>query len=67
MGLRIAYYRKRKGYTQEELAKMIGISWNYLAQIEAPRTVRGVSLEILFKISDALDVQPGEFIDEHRW
>ena len=64
MGLRIAYYRKIAGYTQEELAEKIGLSWNFLAQIEGTGTTRGVSLETLFKIADALDVQPGKLIDD---
>ena len=64
MGLRITYYRKVAGYTQEELAEKIGMSWNFLAQVEGVGTMRGVSLETLFKIADALDIQPGKLIDD---
>ena len=52
MGLKIAYYRKKRGYTQEAFAELIGKSVNFLGQIEGPGTVRGVSLETLFKIAD---------------
>ena len=34
IGLKIAYYRKKKGYTQTELAQRIGMSVAYLGQIE---------------------------------
>lgn len=54
MGLKIAYYRKRAGYTQDVFAEKIGRSTNFLGQVEGPGTTRGVSLETLFKIADIL-------------
>ena len=48
MGLKIAYYRKKAGLTQEAFAEKIGKSVNFLSQIEGTGTVRGVSLETLF-------------------
>lgn len=64
MGLRIAYYRKKAGYTQEAFAEKIDRSLNFLAQVEGYGTTRGISLETLFKICDALDIQPGKLLDE---
>lgn len=64
MGLRIAYYRKKLEYTQETFAEEVGISQNYLAQIEGTGTTRGVSLETLFRMADALGVQPGRLLDD---
>ena len=64
MGLKIAYYRKKAGYTQEVFAEKIGRSLNFLAQIEGTGTVRGISLETLFKICDVLNVQPGKLLDD---
>lgn len=64
MGLRIAYYRKKAGYTQEAFAEKIGRSLNFLAQVEGTGTTRGISLETLFKISDVLGIQPGKLLDE---
>ena len=64
MGLKIAYYRKKAGYTQEMLAEKIGKSVNFLAQIEGPSTVRGVSLETLFKLADVLNVPPSKFLED---
>ena len=64
MGLKIAYYRKKAGYTQEVFAERIGKSVNFLAQVEGPSTVRGVSLETLFKIADVLSIPPSKLIEE---
>ena len=44
MGLKIAYYRKKAGLTQELLAEKISRSVNFIAQVEGTGTVRGVSL-----------------------
>ncbi len=63
MGLKIAYYRKKAGYTQEALAEQIGMSVNFLAQVEGPSTVRGISLETLFKLADALHVPPSKLLE----
>lgn len=64
MGLKIAYYRKKAGYTQEAFAEKIGISLNFLAQVEGPSTVRGVSLETLFRIADVLEIPPSKLIED---
>lgn len=66
MGLRIAYYRKKAGFTQEVFAEKIGRSLNFLAQVEGTGTTRGISLETLFKICDVLNVQPGALLDDDR-
>ena len=64
MGLKIAYYRKKAGYTQEAFAELIGKSVNFLAQVEGPGTVRGVSLETLFKIADVLHISPAKLLED---
>ena len=64
MGLRIAYYRKLAGFSQESFAECVGISVNFLAQIEAPGTTRGVSLETLFKIARALGIPASKLLED---
>lgn len=64
MGLKIAYYRKKAGFTQEVLAERIGKSVNFLSQVEGTGTVRGVSLETLFKIADVLDIPPAKLLED---
>ncbi|MEE1218567.1 MAG: helix-turn-helix transcriptional regulator [Ruminococcus sp.] len=57
MGLNISYYRKKKGLTQEQLAEKIGISRSHLSAIEAPNIVKSFSIELLFDIANALDIE----------
>ena len=64
MGLKIAYYRKKAGYTQEAFAEKIGKSVNFLAQVEGTSTVRGVSLETLFKIAEVLQISPCKLLED---
>ena len=62
LGLNIAYYRKLAGFTQESFADKVGISVNYIAQIEAPGVIRGVSLETLFKMASVLNIEPSKLL-----
>ena len=64
MGLKITYYRKKAGYTQEVLAEKIGKSVNFLSQIEGTGIVRGISLETLFKIADVLSIPPAKLLED---
>ena len=64
LGLKIAYYRKKRGYTQENLAEKVGISLNFLAQVEGTGTIRGISLETLFKMADVLPVAPSKLLED---
>ena len=64
MGLKIAYYRKKAGYTQEGFAEKIGKSVNFMSQVEGTGTVRGVSLETLFKIADVLGIPPSKLLED---
>ena len=56
IGIKVARYRKQRGLTQEELANTVGISYSYITQIEAPKVVKKMSLEVLFDIADVLKV-----------
>lgn len=58
LGYAIAYYRKRKGYTQEQLSEKIGVSRQHMGAIEAPNMVRAISLDVLFNIAAALEIEP---------
>lgn len=63
IGLKIAYYRKKKGYTQTELAQRIGMSVAYLGQIERGNIGNSFSLAILYQIADALEIDAGILMD----
>ena len=63
LGLTIAALRKMKGWSQEKLAEKANISRSHLSSIEAPNIVRPFSLEVLYNIADALDIQAGDLLN----
>ena len=63
-GLKVQYYRKLQGLTQEAFADKIGRSWSYVSKIESPTRVFGVSLETLFKIADVLEAPVSKLFEE---
>lgn len=63
-GLKVQYYRKLQGMTQEAFADKVGISWSYLAKIESPTKPFGVSMEKLFAIADALEVPVSKLFED---
>lgn len=64
LGLKIAYYRKKAGYTQEYFAELIDKSVSFVGQVEGPGTISGVSLETLFKMAQVLNVPPSKFLED---
>ena len=64
LGLKIAYYQKKAGYMQETFAEKIGKSVHFLAQVEGTGTVRGISLEALFKIAECLNIPASKLLED---
>lgn len=64
LGLKISYYRKKAGYTQETFAEKINKSVNFLAQVEGTGTTRGVSLETLFKMASVLQIPASKLLED---
>ena len=58
IGLKIAYYRKLNGMTQEFLAEKVELSPGYLSQAETPNFVQPISLKTLFAIADTFKIPP---------
>jgi len=52
--------RKSTGLSQEELADRAGLHRTYISSIE--RAERNVSLENIFLLAQALDVEPGALL-----
>ena len=50
----IKKFRKLKGLSQNRLAELLNISREHLAKVET--TKRSISLNLLFKLSDVLNV-----------
>jgi transcriptional regulator with XRE-family HTH domain len=63
LGLNIAYYRKLKGLSQVQLAELTHISRTHLSRIEAPNMEKSFSIEIIFDISDALQIDVSKLFD----
>lgn len=62
IGLKISYYRKLKGMTQEQLAEKINKNLAFIGAVEAPNINRTVSLDTLFDIAKVLNVPPHKFL-----
>jgi len=63
-GLKVQYYRKLRGFTQESFADEIGKSWSFVAKIESPTRAFGVSMETMFKMADVLNIPVSKLFEE---
>ena len=54
--------RKSRGMTQEELAEKVDISASHMSVVE--RGKKGVKVETLVNIANALDVSPNELLQD---
>ena len=62
LGLRIAYYRKLRGMTQEQLAEALDKSPAFIGHVEASGVSKAISLDTLFDIAEILKVPPFKFL-----
>lgn len=56
----IRAYRVRKGLTSAQLAEMVGLSHDFIRQIQSEKAGYNFSVETFYKISVALDVSLDE-------
>lgn len=63
IGLRISYYRKLQGMTQEELAEACDLSAGFISQLEGPNCYFCPSLKTLFKIAEVLGTTVSKLTD----
>lgn len=61
IGLNILYYRKKQGYTQQQLADMISYSKNHVQQIETAKATPSVI--VLLDIAKALEIPPEKLFE----
>lgn len=63
-GLNLVYYRKRKRFTQLQLAELVDIDRSHISAIELGNV--GVSFDVLFKLCEVLEITPDKLFDFSR-
>lgn len=62
-GKRIQYYRKQRNLSQEQLGEKVGgVTKSFISKIETEKKLP--NLELLVKIAEVLEVDPGELISD---
>ncbi len=56
--------RKNKGYTQDKISELVGISQAFYSQVERGNNL--VGLPVLMKLANVLDVSANALLYEHR-
>ena len=62
LGHKIAHIRISLNMSQYELAHHVGISRSYLSKLECGTGISGMSLEILFKIAEAFQIDVAQLV-----
>lgn len=59
----IKKYRKMAGITQAVLAERVGVSHEFIRRIESKKGVKTFSVDTIWKISLALNIEPGKLFE----
>lgn len=59
----IRKYRKLKNITQAELAEKANLTHDYIRQIESDKVANTFSVQTLYDICVALDIDPGKLFE----
>lgn len=59
----IKKYRKEVGITQATLAEKVGVSHEFIRRIESKKGAKTFSVDTIWKISVALDIEPGKLFE----
>ena len=62
LGKKIKELRKKRGFTQEELAELIKTSYKYLQRIES-KNPPDIRLTTIIKLAKALKITPSKLIE----
>lgn len=55
-GMNVVYYRRRKRLSRVMLAELVGISRDYMSEIE--KGITDVSFDVLFRLCEVLEIAP---------
>ena len=61
LGANVAYQRRARRVTQVRLAELVGVDRSHISAIEIGTV--GISLDLIFKICDVLDIAPALLFD----
>ena len=59
----IKKYRKEAGMTQADLSEKVGLSHEFIRRIESKKGVKTFSVDTVWKISVALNIDPGKLFE----
>lgn len=59
----IKKYRKETGITQAVLAEEVGVSHEFIRRIESKKGIKTFSVDTIWKISLALNIEPGKLFE----
>lgn len=62
----IKKYRLLNKMTQEELAKITGYSYAYIRRIEGPKCIKNFSIETIYQISKALNIDIKQLFETYN-
>ena len=63
----IRYYRKQKGLTQEKFSELIGVTHDFIRQVESKKVNKNFSMSNVEKASEIFDVELYKmFIDREK-
>jgi HTH-type transcriptional regulator, competence development regulator len=61
-GSKIRQARKSKGYSQRDLAKLVGLDFTYLSKLENDRADYAPKEEVIRNLAEHLDLDPEELV-----
>jgi len=62
----IRRYRKKRKMTSARLAELVGLSHDFIRQIQSEKAGYNFSVETLYKISIALDVSLDKLVEKNK-
>ena len=61
----IKKYREEKNLTQKDLALKSGYSYAYIRRVEAPKCIKNFSIQTIYNLSKALDIDIKHLFDDN--